>query len=118
MGCIGTKDGLYPFTIFWHRPLNQKYTRLLSVGFAALLLHHIIMYFQVTQGLPIERLYLPTFLRTFGYAIFFSTMTLYLKDLIEFPTFLMALTVSGFIRMAVSVKVCVRVSMAMASATN
>ncbi|MBQ9534170.1 MAG: hypothetical protein IJR71_09485 [Prevotella sp.] len=94
------------FTIFWHRPLNQKYTRLLSVGFAALLLHHVIMYFQVTQGLPIERLYLPTFLRTFGYAIFFSTMTLYLKDLIEFPTFLMALTVSGFIRNGVCESMC------------
>ncbi|MBR1593808.1 MAG: hypothetical protein IJ659_07815 [Alloprevotella sp.] len=86
------------FTIFWHRPLHQKYTRLLTLGFAALLLHQVLLYFYVSPELDLPRLYLPTFLRTFGYAIFFSTMTLYLKDLIGFPTFLMALTVSGFVR--------------------
>lgn len=94
------------FTIFWHRPLHQKYTRLLSVGFFALLLYQVIMYFLVSDALPIERLWLPTVLRTFGYAIFFSTMTLYLKDLIPFPTFFMALTVSGFIRNGVAESTC------------
>ena len=33
-------------------------------------------------------------------------MTIYLKDLIEFPTFFMALTVSGFIRNGVAESVC------------
>ena len=63
-------------------------------------------YFYVSPTLNVERLYLPTFLRTFGYAIFFSTMTLYLKELIEFPTFFHALTVSGFIRNGVGESVC------------
>ena len=90
------------FTIFWHRPLHQKYTRLLTLGFFCLLMYQVLMYFYVTPTLNIERLWLPTFLRTFGYAIFFATMTLYLKDLIEFPTFFMALTVSGFIRNGVA----------------
>ena len=94
------------FTIFWHRPLHQKYTRLLAVGFAALLLYQVMMYFQVSHVLPIHRLWLPTMLRTFGYAIFFATMTLYLKDLIPFPTFFMALTVSGFIRNGVVESMC------------
>ena len=94
------------FTIFWHRPLHQKYTRLLTVGFAALLLAQVIMYFQVSPDLPVERLWLPTFLRTFGYAIFFATMTLYLKDLIPFPTFFMALTLSGFVRNGVAESIC------------
>ena len=83
-----------------------KYTRLLSVGFAALLAYQIMMYFYVSPTLNVERLWLPTFLRTFGYAIFFATMTIYLKDLIEFPTFFMALTVSGFIRNGVAESVC------------
>ena len=83
-----------------------KYTRLLSVGFAALLLYQVMMYFYVSPTLNVERLWLPTFLRTFGYAIFFATMTIYLKDLIEFPTFFMALTVSGFIRNGVAESVC------------
>ena len=83
-----------------------KYTRLLTVGFAALLMYQVLLYFYVSPMLNIERLYLPTFLRTFGYGIFFSTMTIYLKDLIEFPTFFMALTVSGFIRNGVAESLC------------
>ena len=107
LGCV--------FTILWGRGtpswgrlprLGQKYTRLLSVGFACLLLYQMMMYFYVSPTLNIERLYLPTMLRTFGYAIFFSTMTIYLKDLIEFPTFFHALTVSGFIRNGVGESVC------------
>ena len=103
------------FTILWGREtpnwgrlprLGFKYTRLLSVGFAALLMYQVLMYFYVSPTLNVERLWLPTFLRTFGYAIFFSTMTIYLKDLIEFPTFFMALTVSGFIRNGVGESVC------------
>ena len=103
------------FTILWGREtpnwgrlprMGFKYTRLLSVGFAALLMYQVLMYFYVSPGLNVERFYLPTFLRTFGYGIFFSTMTIYLKDLIEFPTFFMALTVSGFIRNGVGESVC------------
>lgn len=103
------------FTILWGAGtsnwgvlprLGFKYTRLLTVGFAALLLYQVLLYFYVSSTLNVERLYLPTFLRTFGYAIFFSTMTLYLKELIEFPTFFHALTVSGFIRNGVGESVC------------
>ena len=106
-GCI--------FTILWGKGtpnwgflprMGLKYTRLLSVGFAALLMYQVMMYFYVSPTLNVERLWLPTFLRTFGYGIFFSTMTIYLKDLIEFPTFFHALTVSGFIRNGVGESVC------------
>ena len=106
-GCI--------FTILWGAGcpnwgrlprLGFKYTRLLSVGFASLLLYQVIMYFYVSPVLNVERLWLPTFLRTFGYGIFFSTMTIYLKDLVEFPTFFHALTVSGFIRNGVAESLC------------
>ena len=107
LGCI--------FTILWGREtprwgrlprLGFKYTQLLSVGFAALLLYQVMMYFYVSPALNAERLWLPTLLRTFGYGIFFSTMTIYLKDLIEFPTFFHALTVSGFIRNGVAESMC------------
>ena len=106
-GCI--------FTILWGKGcpnwgrlprLGFKYTRLLTIGFAALLMYQVLMYFYVSPTLNVERLWLPTFLRTVGYGIFFSTMTIYLKDLIEFPTFFMALTVSGFIRNGVGESVC------------
>ena len=107
IGCV--------FTILWGkdtpnwgftRRMGFKYTRLLTLGFLCLLMYQVMMYFYVSPTLNIERLYLPTFLRTFGYAIFFSTMTIYLKDLIAFPTFFHALTVSGFIRNGVVESVC------------
>ena len=103
------------FTILWGKGdprwgvlprWGLKYTRLLTMGFACLLAYQAIMYFQVSASLNVERLYLPTFLRAFGYAIFFSTMTIYLKDLIEFPTFFHALTVSGFVRNGVGESFC------------
>lgn len=94
------------FTILWHRPLHQKYTRLLAVGFLCLLLYQYWLYIGVSGQLNMERLIVPTFLRTFGYAIFFATMTLYLKELIPFPTFFQALTVSGFIRNGVAESLC------------
>ena len=90
----------------WLSRMGFKYTRLLTVGFVCLLMYQVLMYFYVSPALNIERLWLPTFLRTFGYAIFFATMTLYLKDLIEFPTFFHALTVSGFIRNGVAESMC------------
>ena len=107
LGCV--------FTILWGKEtprwgfmprMGFKYTQLLSVGFACLLTTQVLMYFYISPTLNIERLWLPTALRTFGYGIFFSTMTIYLKDLIEFPTFFHALTVSGFIRNGVGESVC------------
>ena len=103
---VACTAGLKKFFTFHPSLFTFKYTRLLSVGFAALLMYQVMMYFYVSPTLNVERLWLPTFLRTFGYAIFFSTMTIYLKDLIEFPTFFMALTVSGFIRNGVGESVC------------
>ena len=103
------------FTILWGKETPQwgplprlgfKYTRLLTVGFACLLAYQVLMYFCVSPVLNLERLWLPTFLRAFGYSIFFATMTLYLKDLIEFPFFFHALTISGFIRNGVAESMC------------
>ncbi|MCH5308187.1 MAG: hypothetical protein J1E37_08860 [Prevotella sp.] len=94
------------FTIFWHRPLRLGYTHLLTVGFLCLLAYQVLMYFYVSPSLNMERLCLPTFLRTFGYAIFFSALTICLKNFYEFPIFFMALTVSGFIRNGVAESLC------------
>lgn len=107
VGCV--------FTILWGGTtpvwgriprFGFKYPYLLGIGFAALLLYQVLMYFNVSPVLNVERFYLPTFLRTFGYGVFFSTMTIYLKNLIEFPTFFHALTVSGFIRNGVGESIC------------
>lgn len=86
------------FTFLWCKILNFHYTRLLIIGFAALLGYQIMMYFYITPTLPLWRLYLPTILRTFGYAIYFTALTIYLEELMPFEHFFMGLTISGFAR--------------------
>lgn len=77
---------------------RQPYTRLLTVGFGLLLCYQVAMYFLVFPGLPLEALVVPTFLRSFGYSIFFTTLTVYLEELMPFHHFFMGLTICGFIR--------------------
>ena len=69
------------FCLWWMKMTRQAYTRLLTIGFALLLSYQVAMYFIVYPGLNFEMLIVPTFLRSFGYTIFFVTMTLYLEEL-------------------------------------
>lgn len=86
------------FCLWWMKMTRQAYTRLLTIGFALLLSYQVAMYFIVYPGLNFEMLIVPTFLRSFGYTIFFVTMTLYLEELMPFQHFFMGLTICGFIR--------------------
>jgi len=43
----------------------------------------------------IERLYVPVFVRAFGYAIYFTALTIYLEELMPFHHFFMGLTITG-----------------------
>ncbi len=86
------------FCLFWCKVLRWQYTRLLTLGVAAMAAYPVIMYFLVDPGLPLEYLYLPTFLRSFGNAIFFCMLTIYLEELMPFQHFFMGLTMAGLIR--------------------
>lgn len=90
MGCL--------FCLLWCKVLHWKYTRLLTIGVATMVGYPVMMYFLIDQGLPIERLYLPTALRSFGNAIFFCMLTVYLEELMPFQHFFMGLTMAGIIR--------------------
>ena len=90
MGCL--------FCLLWCKVLHWKYTRLLTIGVAAMVGYPVMMYFLIDQGLPIEQLYLPTALRSFGNAIFFCMLTVYLEELMPFQHFFMGLTMAGIIR--------------------
>lgn len=89
-GCI--------FCLGWLKALRQNYTRLLTVGFAFLLLYQVLMYFRIFPGLDYQSLWFPTFILAVGYAIFFTTCTIYMEELLTFQTFFMGLTISGFMR--------------------
>ena len=94
------------FVMFWIKVLRQKFTRLLTVGLMALLAYEVQMYLMVTPGLDIESLFLPIFCRTFGVAIFFTALTIYLEELMPFQHFFMGLTMVGFIRNGVVDTIC------------
>ena len=86
------------FCLFWCKVLRYKYTHLLTLGVAAMVCYPVMMYFLIDPGLPIEALYLPTALRSFGNAIFFCMLTIYLEELMPFQHFFMGLTMAGIIR--------------------
>lgn len=86
------------FCLFWCKVLRQKYTRLLTVGVMAMVCYPVMMYFLIDPGLPLQALYLPTFLRSFGNAIFFCMLTIYLEELMPFQHFFMGLTMAGILR--------------------
>ena len=94
------------FVIWWINRLKRPYTMLLTVGFTCLLFYQVMLYFLIMPTLPLQQLALPTFMRTFGYAIFFATLTLYLKQVIEFPAFFMALSMAALIRNGVAESIC------------
>ncbi len=90
LGCV--------FTLIWLKAWRMKYTRLLTMGFIALLLYQVMMYFLISPYTNIEALYLPMLLRGFGYAIFFTGCTIHLEELLSFQAFFMGLTISGISR--------------------
>jgi len=94
------------FCLFWCKVLRQKYTRLLTVGVAAMVSYPVMMYFLVSPGLNLEALYLPTALRSFGNAIFFCMLTVYLEELMPFQHFFMGLTMAGIIRNGTVATMC------------
>lgn len=86
------------FVIFWVKILRRPYTRMLTLGFAALLCYHVIMYFTISPYSDIGKFYMPTVLRTFGYSVFFCVLTIYLEEKMSFQHFFMGLTICGFVR--------------------
>lgn len=86
------------FCMLWIKVLRQKYTRLLTVGVAAMVAYPVMMYFLIDPGLNLERLFVPVALRSFGNAIFFCTLTIYLEELMPFQHFFMGLTMAGLVR--------------------
>lgn len=102
---IGTLSGCL-FVMFWIKTLRQNYTRLLTIGVLALLSYEAMMYFMVSPCVDIGRLYLPIFCRTFGIAIFFTALTIYLEEVMPFQHFFMGLTMVGLIRNGVVETVC------------
>ncbi len=94
------------FVLLWIKAFHLKFTRLLTVGFMALLAYEIWMYFLISPGITVEMFYVPTFMRSFGIAIFFTALTIFLEEVMPFQHFFMGLTMLGLIRNGVVETVC------------
>ena len=97
IGWLGNAAGCL-FTLLWMKRLRMKYTTLLTLGGMLLVAYQVMLYFFISPSLNLERLYLPTFLRAVGYAIYFTALTIYLEELMPFQHFFMGLTISGLMR--------------------
>ena len=97
VGWIGNALGCL-LTLFWLKQLKQKYTSLLTIGGLFMVAYQVMMYFYVSPTLNLERLYLPTLLRSIGFAIYFTALTIHLEELMPFQHFFMGLTICGIIR--------------------
>lgn len=86
------------FCLVWIKVFKLKYTQLLTVGVASLAAYPVLMYLLIMPSLNIEALYLPVFMRSFGNAIFFTTLTIYLEEAMPFAHFFIGLTMAGIIR--------------------
>ncbi len=102
---FGTLSGCL-FCLYWIKILRRQYVHLMTVGLAFLLAYQVMMYFFITPSLDLQHFLAPIFLRDFGYAIFFVTLTVYLQELMPFHHFFMGLTIAGFIRNGLVGAVC------------
>lgn len=85
-------------TLVWINQMHLSYIRLLFIGFATLVLYQFFMYFLIAPGVNIEKLYAPTFFRSFGYTIVFCALTIYLEEMMPFQHFFHGLFIIGIIR--------------------
>lgn len=102
---FGTLCGM-TFIIWWVKVLRLKYTRLLTVGTLMMLIYSAMLYFMVSPALDLQSLYLPVFLRSFGIALFFAVLSIYLFDLMPFQQFFMGLMMAGMVRNGAAQTIC------------
>lgn len=86
------------FTWLWTNRLRLSYVKLITIGFIALVGYHILMYGMIAPGVNIEKFFIPTLVRTFGYAVVFCALTIYLEEIMPFEHFFMGLTIIGMTR--------------------
>ena len=86
------------FSLLWMWKKGYRTLHLSFVGFGCAIIYHLIMYFLVSSSAELSDLYLPTFARTFGYAVIYCSLTYYLKKHIPFDKFLQTLALVGVVR--------------------
>ncbi len=87
---------LFSYWVLHH--LRMSYIKIALLGFAALVAYQIMMYFYVSPSVNIERFYLPTMLRSWGYMVLTVAFTVYLEEIMPLKHFFQGLCVFGMVR--------------------
>ncbi len=106
VGFFGTVIGCMICYVWFNVLKQNSFNRLFIIGFMMLLMYVVVMYFNISPTINIEKLYLPVLLRTTGYAMFFVSLTVYLTQFMPFQHFFMGLTMMGFIRNGLADSIC------------
>lgn len=96
-GLLGTIAGCL-FSLWWMWSRRFPVMRLAFFGMACAVIYQVFMYFLTSTTTSLEDFYLPTFLRTFGYAAVYCALTYYLKEQVPFDHFLQVLAIVGVVR--------------------
>ena len=78
--------------------LRMSYIKITILGFAALVAYQIMMYFYISPDVNIERFYLPTMLRSWGYMVLTVAFTVYMEEIMALKHFFQGLCVFGMVR--------------------
>jgi DHA2 family multidrug resistance protein len=89
------------FSLLWLKVWQQSYLRLIAIGFFFLICYLTAYYFLISPDINMEKLYLPTFCKGFGYAILALTIMFCLEEQMTFEHFFQGLSVFNMLHMMV-----------------
>lgn len=86
------------FSLLWFFRLKYSLGRLTICGMLLITAYFFLMFFLISPETSHQQLFLPTFMRTFGYSIIFTSLTLYIQVQMPFQHFFQGLCIIGMAR--------------------
>lgn len=94
---LGTVAGSL-FCLLWFFRLKLSLGRLTIAGMLLTVAYSFMMFFLISPETARQQLFLPTFIRSFGYSIIFTSLTLYIQVQMPFQHFFQGLCIIGMAR--------------------
>lgn len=82
--------------------LKWKHRTVTFIGFTAVVIYVMMMYFLISPDTNIEKLYLPLILCNFGHLCIFIALTVYIQATAPFKNYFQILCILGFVRTGIA----------------
>lgn len=89
------------FSWWWMHVRRLNFLKLIIIGIAGIVFYLLWYYFFISSGIHISRLYVPTAVRGFAYAVLSSTFMVCLEEIMTFRHFFQALSVFNMLHMVI-----------------